>query len=154
MKDVRALDWILLAVCALLLVAGPAMALQELSRYQSSAGLAGLTGEKLPIEPAFRGAWRGILLVAVIVAGILGTLVAIRVARQQKVRAVSGRLIALLLTGMTVLDLAFLADGQYFLDADYLVRGVTIVWLYPAAGILIGGSIVRLTELESAFGTP
>lgn len=150
----RALDWILLAVCALLLVAGPVMSLQELSRYQSSEGLEGLTGEKLPIEPEFRGAWRGILFVAVLVAGVLGTLVAVRVARQAKVRAVSGRLIGLLLAGMTILDLAFLVDGQYFLDAEYLVRGATIVWLYPVAGILMGGAIVRLTELESAFGAP
>lgn len=148
----RPLDWILLAVCAVLLIAGPAMALQELSRYRSESGLEGLTGEDLPVEPAFRGAWRGILLVAVILAGIVGTVVAVRVARQQKVRAVGGRLLALLLAGMTILDLAFLADGQFFQNASYLLRGATIVWLYPAAGILMGGATVRLTELEDAFG--
>jgi len=152
--SVRPLDWILLSTCAALLVIGPAMALHEWSRHDQAAGLAEITGEPVPLEPAFRTAWRTGILVAVIVAGIAGTLVALRIARQPRVRAVSHRLIWLLLAGMTLLDLAFLADGRWFLNAPYAIRGSTIVWLYPAAAILMGGSVVRLTELEEAFAEP
>ncbi|HVM44343.1 MAG TPA: hypothetical protein VM582_00305 [Candidatus Thermoplasmatota archaeon] len=148
----RASDWILLAVCGVLLVAGPAMALQEFVRYQASSGLAELTGQPPPLEPAFRTAWRGVLLLCVVVGGVAGTIVAIRCARQARVRSVSGRLLTLLLLGLTLLDVAFLADGRWFLDAPYALRGATVVWLYPAAAILMGGSVVRLTEIEGAFG--
>lgn len=128
------------------------MALQEFAHAQSQAGLQQLTGETAPIEPAFRTTWRAILLLTVVVAGIAGTLLALRIARQPKVRAVSARLIVLLLAGMTLLDLAFLADGQWFVLAPYVARGLTIVWLYPIAGVLIGGSVMRLSEVEEAFG--
>ena len=150
----RAVDWILLATCAALLVVGPAMALQEWSRHDQATGLAEITGEAPVLEPAFRAAWRTGILVAVIVAGVAGTLVAVRIARQARVRAVSRRLIGLLLAGMTLLDLAFLADGRWFVNASYALRGSTVVWLYPAAAILMGGSVVRLSELEDAFGAP
>lgn len=151
-RIVRATDWTLLAVCGVLLVAGPAMALQELLRHQASSGLAELTGTAPELDPAFRATWRGVLLLCVIAGGVVGTLVALRCARQAKVRALSGRLLTLLLVGMTLLDLAFLADGRWFLDAPYAVRGATVVWLYPAAAILMGGALVRLTEIEAAFG--
>lgn len=148
----RPLDWLLLAACAVLLLSGPAMALQEFAHAQSQAGLAQLTGEAAPLEPAFRTTWRVILLLAVIVAGIAGTLLALRIARQPKVRAVSSRLIVLLLVGMTLLDLTFLADGRWFVLSPYVVRGASIVWVYPLAGALIGGSVMRLAEVEDAFG--
>lgn len=148
----RATDWALLAVCGVLLAAGPAMALQEFVRHQESSGVSGVTGAAPPIEPAFRTAWRSVLLLCVVAGGLVGTIVAIRLARQPKVRAVSGRLLTLLLLGMTLLDLAFLADGRWFLDAPYALRGATVVWLYPAAAILMGGALVRLTEIEDAFG--
>ena len=148
----RATDWILLGVCGVLLVAGPAMALQELVRHQETSAIAQLTGEAPALDPAFRGAWRGILLLCVVVGGIVGTVVAVRLARQPNVRALSGRLLTLLLLGMTLLDLAFLADGRWFLDEPYLVRGGSIVWLYSASAVLMGGALMRLTEVESAFG--
>lgn len=150
----RGIDWLLLVICAALLIAGPAMALQEWSRHERQAGVGELTGEAPPIEPAFRTAWRSGILVGVILGGIAGTIVAVRVARLPRVRSVSKRLIWLLLAGMTLLDLAFLADGRYFLQAPYLLRATTIVWLYPLAAILIGGAVIRLSELEDAFGEP
>lgn len=128
------------------------MALQELARAESSAGRASLTGEAQPLDPAFRTAWRAALLVVVVVAGVLGTLLALRIARQAKVRAVSRRLILVLLVGMTVLDLAFLADGRWFVGAGHHVRAAIVVWTYPLAGVLIGGSVLRLSEVEGAFG--
>lgn len=148
----RATDWILLAVCGALLVAGPGMALHELVRHQDSESLAQLTGNAQSLDPAFRGSWRAFLLACVVVGGVAGTLVAFRFARQPKVRALSGRLLTLLLLGMTLLDLAFLADGRWFLDAPYLVRALTVVWLYPAAAVLMGGALIRLVEVEEAFG--
>ena len=148
----RPVDWLLLGACAALVLAGPAMALQELARAQSDVGLEVLTGEDRPVEPAFRVAWRAGLLVLVVATGILGTFFALRVARQPRVRSVSGRLMWLLLGGMTLLDLAFLADGRWFVLAPYALRGTTVVWLYPVAGVLMGGAVIRLAELESAFG--
>lgn len=148
----KAIDWLLLAACAVLLLSGPAMALQEFAHAQSQAGLAQLTGETAPLEPAFRTTWRVLLLLVVIVAGTAGTLLALRIARQPKVRAMSARLILLLLAGMTLLDLAFLADGRWFVLSPYALRGATIVWAYPIAGVLIGGSVMRLAEVEDAFG--
>lgn len=150
-STVRAVDSALLAVCALLLLAGPAMALQELSRAEDASARAALTGEAGALEPAFRTPWRVALLLAVVVAGVLGTLLAMRIARQPKVRAVSGRLLLLLLLGMTLLDLAYLADGRWFMLAPHGARAVSIVWLYPIAAVLIAGSVMRLAEVEEAF---
>lgn len=146
------MDWVLLAVCGVLLIAGPAMALHEFIRHQDTASFVELTGDVPALDPAFRASWRALLLLCVVVGGVAGTVVAFRFARQPKVRALSGRLLALLLLGMTLLDLAFLADGRWFLDVPYLVRGSTIVWLYPAAAILMGGALMRLVEVEAAFG--
>lgn len=149
---VRVTDWLLLAVCGVLLLAGPGMALQEFVRYERAAGIEDVTGEAVDLDPAFRATWRGILLLCVVAGGVIGTIVALRLARQQKVRSLSGRLLSLLLLGMTLLDLAFLADGRWFLDAPYEVRGATVVWLYPLAAILMAGALIRLTEIEAAFG--
>lgn len=147
----RSIDWLLLLVCGLLLVAGPAMALQEWTRFEQQAGLAKVTGEAPALEPAFRSSWRAALLAAVIVGGLLGTILAMRIARQPKVRAVSGRLLLILLSGMVALDLTFLADGRWFVGAPYAIRGATIVWMYPLAAVLIGGAVMRLSEVEDAF---
>ena len=148
----RAADWAFFAVCGLLLLAGPSMALQEWMRFEDQRALQKVTGEIPELEPAFRATWRGWLLLFVIAAGVLGTMMALRVARQQKVRAVSGRLMLLLLSGMVLLDLAFLADGRWFMDVPYAIRGATIVWLYPAAAVLMGGAALRLVEIEDVFG--
>lgn len=148
----RSIDWILLAACGILLLAGPAMALQEWVRFEDQRGVATVTGEAPALEPAFRATWRAWLLVVVLVAGVLGTLLAIRIARQPRVRDVSRRLILLLLSGMVVLDLAYIVDGRWFMEAPYALRGATVVWLYPAAAVLMGGALLRLSELEQAFG--
>jgi hypothetical protein len=147
----RNIDRLLLAVCGALLFSGPLMALQEWIHHEDQVGLVAL-GQPAPLQPAFRDPWRAGLLVAVIAAGVLGTLVALRVARQPKFRAVSARLLTLLLLGMTILDLAFLADGRWFIGGPYALRAATIVWFYPVAAILMGGSLMRLSELESVFG--
>lgn len=149
---VRGMDWVLLAVCGVLLIAGPAMALHEFIRHQDTSSFVQLTGQVPDLNPEFRSSWRVLLLGCVIIGGIAGTVVAFRFARQPKVRALSGRLLTLLLVGMTLLDLAFLADGRWFLDEPYLVRGSTIVWLYPAAAVLMAGALMRLVEIEEAFG--
>lgn len=146
----RPVDWLLLAVCGALVLAGPAMALQEFARHQERAGLGELTGDDITFDAAFRAPWRTGLLVAVILGGIAGTIIAVRVAAQPKVRSVSGRLLFLLLAGMTLLDVGFLVDGR-MVDASYLARGATTVWVYPIAGILMAGATMRLAELEDAF---
>lgn len=147
----RVTDWILLLGCAALVLAGPLMALQELARADDARAAAELTRSPAQLEPAFRAAWRTILFVVVLVVGTAGTLIAVRVAREPRVRVVAGRLLWMLLGGMTLLDLAFLADGRWFQLAPYEVRAASIVWLYPLAGILMGGSVLRLAEVEAAF---
>ena len=148
----RAIDWVLLATSGALLIAGPAMALQEWTRHQQAVGTAMVTGSFPAVDAVFRAPWRAGLLAGVIVAGVSGVIIALRIARQPKVRTVSARLLVLLLSGIVLFDLTYLADGRWFLDAQYAIRGATIVWLYPAAAILMGGAIMRLSELEEAFG--
>lgn len=147
----RGPDWILLLGCAALALAGPLMALQELAMASDARALEALTRNPTNLEPAFRAAWRTFLFVVVLIVGVVGTLVAVRVSRKPRVRNVSGRLLALLLGGMTLLDLAFLADGRWFQLADYTVRAASIVWLYPISAILMGGAALRLAEVEEAF---
>lgn len=130
------------------------MALQEFAASQRAASLEAITGEEQPLDAGFRAPWRVALLVLVVGVGVLGTLVAVRVAQAPRVRSVSARLLALLIGGMTLLDLAFLADGQWLADAPHALRAASVVWLYPVAGILVGGSLLRLAQLEDAFGAP
>lgn len=148
----RATDWTLLVGCIVLLVAGPAMAVQELAKAEEEQARAEITGgEALPLDPAFRGWWRGVLLATLVVVGVASFAVSWRIAKQPKVRAVSGRLLALLLVGVSILDLAFFLDGRLYLDAPYQERALTIVWLYPLAAILMGGATLRLVEVERVF---
>lgn len=146
------IDHALLVLAALLMVAGPVMALQEAAEQNQLAAAAQLTGALPAPDYAFRVTWRGGLFIASLLVSVLGSLVLVRVGRAPRTRAVSGRLLSLLFAGMTVLDLAFLADGAWFLSAPYLVRAVTIVWAYPLAGALLFGSVLRLHEVETAFG--
>lgn len=147
----RALDWLLLLGCAALVLAGPIMALQELAKAEDARARAALTNNPEELEPAFRASWRTFLFAVVLVVGVLGTIAAVRISRKPRVRVVAGRLLWLLLGGMTLLDLAFLADGRWFQLAPHNVRAASIVWLYTVAGVLIGGSILRLAEVEDAF---
>lgn len=128
------------------------MALQEFIEAEEQAARAAVTGEAPSYDAPFRAWWRGLLFLALLVIGVAGFLLSMRVARQQKVRAVSGRLLAILLVGITLLDLAFLVDGRYFLGGPYATRGASIVWLYSLAAFLIGGAALRLVEVERVFG--
>lgn len=150
----RAPDIVLLVSCGVLLLSGPVMSLQEFIRAEEEKGLAELTGTPAATayDAPFRGWWRGVLFLVLLVIGVVGFLLSIRIARQPKVRSVSGRLLAILLVGITLFDLTFLADGRWFLTAPYEVRAATVVWLYPLAAILIGGATLRLVELERVFG--
>lgn len=147
----RATDWLLLLAAAALVVLGPAMAAQELSRLQDAQSLASLTGSAPAEDYAYRLPWRAATFGLVVGVGVVGTLVALRVARQPRVRAVSGRLLALLLTGMTLLDLAWLAEGRWLLAAPHAVRAGVVAWLYPLAALLLVGSVLRLSEVEAYF---
>lgn len=150
----RGTDYALLATCAALLVAGPVMALLEYERHLDAASLAEVTGEAPPVDVEFRAPWRAGVLLAVIAIGILGTLVALRVSWQPRVRAVSGRLLFLLLAGMSVLDLAFFADARWLAAAPHGVRAASVVWLYPVGAMLVAGAAMRLAEVEAAFAKP
>lgn len=153
MIRVKVADAVLILCCLVLLAAGPAMALQELAQAEEDAGVSSVTGERAPTtyDAPFRGWWRGALFLVLVVAGAAGFFLSVRIARQPRVRQVSGRLLALLLIGMTLFDLAFLADGRWFLSAPYQARAATIVWAYPLAAILMGGATLRLAEVERAF---
>lgn len=148
----RATDWTLLIACLVLLLAGPAMALQEFIVAEEQAGLEGVTGEAPTYDAPFRGWWRGLLFLVLLVIGVVGFVVSVRIARQPKVRSVSGRLLGILLVGITLFDMTFLVDGRWFLTGPYTLRASTIVWLYPLAAFLIGGATLRLIELERVFG--
>lgn len=147
----RATDGFLLAACALLLLSGPLMALQELAAAEEAASLAELMKTTPTLQPAFRAPWRTATFLMVLVAGVAGTLVALRVARKPLVRSLTGRLLGLLLAGMSIADLAFYADVKLFAEAPHVFRAATIVWAYPVAAVLMGGALVRLVEVERAF---
>lgn len=145
-------DRLLLFTCAVLVLSGPAMALQEYSRVDQERAVRELTGAQPTPDLTFRTLWRTGLLVLIIVAAVVGSLLAMRFARQKRVRAVSGRLLFLLLAGMTILDLAFLTDGAWFMEKPHELRALTIVWAYPVGALLVAGATYRLLEVEALFG--
>lgn len=159
----RAAEWLLFAACAGLVVAGPAMAYQEFAKEGEAAAAqaqadarASLTErpqDAPEVDHAYREAWRWPVFALVVVSGIAGSLLAVRVARRRRWRAVSGRLLGLLLAGMTLIDLAYLLDVQWAYGASFRERGWSVVWLYPLGALLVGGSMYRLTELEARFGS-
>lgn len=145
-------DLVLLLACAALLLVGPAMALQEWRAQEDARAVEDLTGRAPPRETAHRAAWRLPLTILVFLVGAFGTYACIWAWGNKVVRSVSRRLVALLILGMTALDVAYLVDGAFFGDAPYALRGATIVWAYPIAGILVGGAAQRLAELRDHFG--
>lgn len=138
------------------------MALQEIIQLEdvrdaerqreSREKLTGEATEPAPPDYGFRDAWRWPLFGLVVLAGVTGCMMAIRVARARRWRAVSGRLLGLLLLGMGLIDVAFLLDVLVATDVPHLVRSWTVVWLYPLGALLAAGSLYRLTELEAQFG--
>lgn len=159
----RASEWLLLAACAGLLVIGPAMAYQEMARSDAyrreldeARARAELTNtpEATP-EPdyTYREPWRWPLFALVVLSGVTGSLVLVRLARRRRLRSVAGRLLGLLLLGMTLVDVAFLLDVQWAFGQAFLARGWSVVWLYPVGAVLIAGSLYRITELEPHFGS-
>ena len=149
--SVRWPDWVLLLASAALMLAGPVMALEEWRAHEEAVAAEALTGLP-PADPGFRAAWRAPLLGLVLVVSLLGTWSVGRVLARPVARAVSRRLVALLLAGMTVLDVAYLLDGTRLADAPPALRAATIAWAYPLAGFLIGGSAHRLAEVAERFG--
>lgn len=145
-------DWLLLLCSAALIVAGPVMSLQELSKAQDQKAALALTGTLPPVDGSFRLAWRVPLTVLVLVTGLVGTITLVRVMLDVGVRALARRLLVLLMLGLVTLYLTYYLDGLLFAGAEYGVRAVSIVWMYPAAGLLIGGSVHRLAELVDHFG--
>ena len=135
----------------LLVVVGPVMAFQE---YQAAS--AARVAEELPdavpiVDASFRAAWRLPVTILVFVVGVVGTLASIRVLADKAVRAVSGRLLAFLLGGLALVDVAYALDGTILLQADFAARALVVVWIYPLAGILVIGSIHRLADVEDHF---
>ena len=142
-------DWVLLLASAALMLAGPAMALEEWRAHEDARAAEAL-GVPAPDDGA-RAAWRMPLLALVLLVSALGTWSAGRVLARPVARGVSRRLVALLVAGMTVLDLAYLLDGTRLADAPPALRAATIVWAYPLAGFLVGGSAHRLAEVAERF---
>lgn len=128
------------------------MALQEFAKSQDASAELEITGKLSPVDAEFRGAWRFPVTLLVIIVGILGTWTAARALVDPDVRRVCGRLLGILLAGLTVAYVAYYLDGTTFAEAPYLLRGATIVWAYPIAGVLIAGSVHRLAELDERFG--
>lgn len=151
----RASDRIFLGLCVALVVAGPVMAVQEMLKARQAEGV-GLVIEtnRAPtdLDVGFRIAWRGALFVGILALDVMGSLVLLRVGKQPRVRAVSGRLVGLLVGGLAALDVAFLLDGKFLADAPYALRALVVVWLYPVGALVAAGAAMRLDEVEALLG--
>lgn len=148
----RVLSWALVLVSATLIVLGPTMALQELAAREEAEAQASLTGETVVLDLGYRAPWRLPLFLLVAAVGLLGSLAALRVLRKPRLRSVTGRLIGLLFAGMTLLDLAFLVDVQAP-TMPPLARAAIVVWIYVGGAILVAGSVARLDDVETVFGS-
>lgn len=151
----RRLDVLALVLAGLAILAGPLMALQELAkdRDQTARG-AVLEPSAAPsdLDVGYRLAWRAAMLALTLALDVVGSVVMLRIGRQPRVRAVSGRLLWLLVAGLAWVDLAFFLDGRYLLYAPYALRALVVSWLYPAGAILVAGSVFRLGDVESLLG--
>lgn len=158
----RASEWLLFAASATLLVLGPAMAYQEFAQLDQAAAEAKEEEARAALtasDPSardddygYREVWRWPLFALVVLVGVTGSALAVRVARRRRWRSVSGRLLGLLLGGMALLDVAYLVDIQWAFGLPFLARGWTVVWLYSLSAILVAGALYRLNELEPIFG--
>lgn len=145
-------DWLLLACAGVLVVVGPAMAIQELAKAQEEKARFDLTGELTPVDASLRDGWRLPLTALVLVTGLVATFTLVRAVLDVGTRPLVGRLVALMLGGLALLYVTYYVDGAFFATQPYALRGTTIVWLYPVAGVLVGGSAWRLGEIATHFG--
>lgn len=148
----RRLDVLCLILTGLVLVAGPLMALQELAKARDAEAQGFLVAQDAApgdLDLGYRLVWHSAMLVLTLLVDLLGCLVMLRIGRQPRVRAVSGRLLALLVVGLAWLDLAYFVDSRYLTDARYLVRAGVVAWLYPLGALLALGSVFRLGDVES-----
>jgi len=153
----RATDLALLILCAAAILAGPAMALQELVKasQETAVGLVVEPGAAPgELDVGFRATWRVALLAGIVAMDALGCVVLLRVGRHPRVRAASGRLVALLIVGLAAIDAAFLFDGRYLAEGSYALRALFVAWMYPLGGILAAGSVLRLGEVHALLGGP
>src|SRR5581483_23863 len=100
---VRRLDVVVLVLCGLAMLAGPLMALQELAKereQEARDAVAGPGAAPPDFDLGYRVAWREALLVLTLALDVAGSVVMVRVGRQPRVRAVSGRLLWLLVLGL------------------------------------------------------
>lgn len=150
----RAADRLLLVACGALVLAGPLMALQEYAHWRETQGFVGVgdldAAEASAADTGFRDLWQLVMLILVLVVGVLGSLQLVRVLRSPRLRPMSGRLLALLVVGMALLDLSFLLDRAAWTAAS-LLRAVSVVWFYPLSAAVVALSSARLSELEDAF---
>ncbi len=152
---VRRLDVVVLVLCGLAMLAGPLMALQELAKereQEARDAVAGPGAAPPDFDLGYRVAWREALLVLTLALDVAGSVVMVRVGRQPRVRAVSGRLLWLLVLGLAWLDLAFFLDGRWLFSAPYGLRALVVSWLYPVGAVLVAGSVFRLGDVESLLG--
>lgn len=133
------------------MLAGPVMAWQEWHAHEDALAAKALTGITPERDATFRAAWRLPLSVLAFLVTALGGWSIARVAASPVARGVSTRLVALLAAGILLADAALLLDGWRFSDAPYALRAATIVWAYPLAGFLVGGSAHRLAEVAERF---
>jgi hypothetical protein len=149
---VRRLDVLALLLCGLAMLVGPVMALQELSKANDAAA-AGLvidpSAAPRDLDAGFRLAWRTALVALILAIDVVGSVVMLRIGRQPRVRAVSGRLLGLLVFGLAWLDLAFLVDARYLFAAPYAERALIVSWLYLVGAVFVAGSVFRLGDVES-----
>lgn len=149
----RGLDRVLLFLSAALFAVGPAMAIQELTHAEEARARELTLREEVALDPTFREAWRVPLFALVVLLGLAGSVRALDVARRRRMRAVAGRLLGLLVGGMTLLDATYLLDTRWLFGVPYTVRAAFVLALYPLAAALMAGSAWRLGELEDAFGS-
>jgi hypothetical protein len=147
----RLRHWLLLAACIALAVVGPVMAWQELEHASRDDALAGLTGEQPETDPSFRAPGRMATLAAAGVVGLAGAWTGIAAVRVATVRSVSTRLLVLLVLGLLGVGLAYVVDVRILAEVSYRVRAGFVGWAYTAAAVVVGGSALRLAQIEDAF---
>jgi hypothetical protein len=135
------------------MIVAPAMAFQELSRAEEARVLEESLGVPAVPDYFFREAWKLPLVALVLAAGRCGSALVLRVVRRTRLRAVSGRLLALLIGGMTWLDIVYLVDTRVLFLLAHDARAMAIVFAYPLGAIFVAGSVYRLAELEDVFGS-
>jgi hypothetical protein len=149
---VRRLDVLVLILAGLVMLAGPLMALQELAKardVEARSALLDPAAAPSDLDVGFRDVWRSALLVLTLALDVAGCVVMLRIGRQARVRAASGRLLGLLVAGLAWLDLAFLFDARYLAFSPYALRALVVSWLYPAGALLVAGSVFRLGDVEA-----